>query len=611
MNVELGTTWDLSHLFASDESFKAAVKKVREQVALGYSWEKRGIETAKDLLQVCEAYFTSFRTFGPVSVFATAASDEDTRDGQRWARKVEVQELGAKLGAAWAWLPSRIVQLGDAFVEKCLAEEPALAPYTFFLRDTLRMGRHLLPPGEERVLAEFSSLLRVPYNLYQLLTHADFPFHDFSLPDGQVVKLDQNAYVRLREHKDRNVRQQACTRFFATYRAFSRTLACALDAGIRQQVIEARLRGFASALEAALYANAIPTAVYQQLLRQAEALLPLLDRMLLLRKQVLGLDQLRFYDLYVPWGEDSFGQVSLAQAQELLLDGLAPLGEEYIEVLKQGFASRWMDPIPRPGKRSGAYCAGDAYDVHPYILLNYQGNLESIATMAHEWGHAVHTVLANRSQPYPTADYPIFLAEIASTLNETLLFKGLLRKLSQPSKKLFVLVHLLEHIRGTFFRQTQFADFELAIFRLSEEGGALTEEVLNQLYGERQRHWLGHSRGVVAMDEEFAVEWAYIPHFYYGFYVYQYATAITASTFFARQILAGRTQARQRYLKLLQAGGSAYPYQLLCELEVDLASPEPYQEFGSFFREILEEAETLVALSKGSDIREEAVGAGR
>lgn len=605
--MELATNWDLSHLFADQESFAAAVKKVKEYMALGHSWEKREIETAKDLLQVCEAYFTSFRTFGPVSVFATAGSDEDTRDGHRWARKVEVQELGAKLGAAWAWLASRIVQLGDGFVEKCLAEEPALAPYAFFLRDTLRLGRHLLSPEEEKILAEFSSLSKTPYNLYQLLTHADFPFPDFSLPDGQVVKLDQNGYVRLREHQDRKVRQQACTRFFATYQAFSRTLACALDAGVRQQVTEARLRGFPSALEAALYTNAIPTPVYRQLLEQAEVLLPLLDRLLLLRKQVLALDQLRFYDLYVPWGEDSFGQVSLPQAQELLLESLAPLGDAYLEILKTGFASRWMDPFPRPGKRSGAYCAGEAYDVHPYILLNYQGNLESVATMAHEWGHAVHTALANRSQPYPTADYPIFLAEIASTLNETLLFNGLLPKLSQPRKKLFVLAHLLEHIRGTFFRQTQFADFELAIFRLVEEGGALTQEVLNQMYGERQRHWLGHSRGVVAMEEEFAVEWAYVPHFYYGFYVYQYATAITASTFFVRQILAGEPQARERYLKLLQAGGSAYPYQLLCELGVDLASPEPYQELGRFFREILEEAEALVRLSTGHGVREEAI----
>jgi oligoendopeptidase F len=586
--------WDLSHLFANEEDFQKEFAQLEALAELGGRWEKEDLQAAEKLLGACSAYFDTFRRFGRLAVYASASSDEDTRDSQRWARKVATQELGARLSAAWAWLPPRLVALRPQ-VEKALAQEPALAPYAFFLRDTLRQASHLLPPGEERVLAELSTLARAPYNLYQILTHADLPFPQFTLPDGQQVRLDQNGYVRLREHRQRQVRQQACQSFFATYRAFARTLACALDAHVRQEALQARLRAFPSALEAALFPNAIPVGVYSRLLEEAQKLLPLLDRLFALRQRALGLPSLAFYDLYVPWGEGSLASLSLEKAQELLLASLAPLGEEYLDILQTGLRSRWMDPYPRPGKRSGAYCAGGAYDVHPYVLMNFQGTLDSVSTLAHEWGHAVHTVLANRAQPYPTAEYPIFLAEIASTLNEALLFHELLASAATPQEKIPILSHLLEHLRGTFFRQAHFADFELAIFREVEQGGTLTEESLSRLYQAKQRHWLGHGRGVVVVDEDFAVEWAYIPHFYYGFYVYQYATSVTASTFFARQILAGEKGAKDRYLALLRAGGSAYPYELLCKAGVDLASPEPYQELGCYLQDLLQEAESCLA----------------
>ena len=593
--MEQAVRWDLSHLFGSEGDFRRAFEELQERTAQGAAWQQRELASPEELFAAVEAYFGSLRAYGRLSVYAHACFDEDTRDGRRFSRKVAVQELGAKLAAAWAWLPPRVLALGEQVVERALAAEPRLAPYAFYLRDVLRQGAHLLPPGEERVLAELSTVARVPYNLYQILTHADLPFPELTLPHGEVVRLDQNAYVRLREHPDRQVREAAAKRFFATYRGFSRTLACALDAHVRQYATEARLRRFGSSLEGALFPHAVPTAVYQQLLAQAQQLLPLLFRLFELRRKALGLEQLAFYDLYVPWGEDALGPIPLEQAQQLLLEAVAPLGPAYEELLRKGFASGWMDPFPRPGKRSGAYCASDAYDVHPYVLLNYQGNLESVATLAHEWGHAIHSALANSTQPYPTADYPIFLAEIASTLNETLLFAHCSRKLPQPSQRLYVLSHLLEHFRGTFFRQAQFADFEHAMFRMVEQGEALAEDTLTQLYQQKQRIWLGHHQGAVLVEDDFAVEWAYIPHFFYGFYVYQYATSLAASTFFARQILAGEPGARERYLELLKAGGSAYPYQLLCQLGVDLASPEPYQELGRFLAGLLDEAEALLA----------------
>lgn len=586
-------SWDLTHLFPNDEAFWRAFSEASARADLGAQWEKSSLDESPNLLGALRDFFQTFREFGRLSVYAFASSDEDTRNSERWARRLQVQDLGAKLAAAWSWLSPRLAQLGEQRVEALLAQEPELAEFAFYLRDAVRHGAHLLPEGEERVLAELSPVGRAPYNLYQVLTHAEFPFPEIELPDGQKVRVDQTAYTRLREHRDRSVREKATRSFFATYQQFARTLACALDAHVRHQATEARLRRFASSLEAALFPNAIPEAVYHRLLREAENLLPLLHRLFALRRKALGVSPLAFFDLYVPWGEDSFGQVTLERARELLVESLSPLGEEYSQVLQEGLGGGWMDPYPRPGKRSGAYCTGEAYDVHPYVLLNFHGSLDSVATMAHEWGHAVHSALANRYQPYPTAEYPIFLAEIASTLNETLLFHHLLRGPLDKGQELFVLSYLLEHIRGTFFRQANFADFELAVYQKVEKGEALTGENLTALYGEKQRRWLGHGKEVV-VDGDFAVEWAYIPHFYYGFYVYQYATSIAASTFFARQILAGEPGARERYLNLLKAGGSAYPYELLRQAGVDLASPEPYQELGVFFASLLERAEKLL-----------------
>lgn len=587
--------WDLSHLFPSDEAFWQAFSELAARADLGTRWETTSLADSAQLLGALRDYFQTFRDFGRLSVYALASSDEDTRDGERWARRVQVQDLGARLAAAWSWLSPRVSQLGEEQVEALLSREPQLKEFAFFLRDAVRHGSHLLPEGEERVLAELSPVARAPYNLYQVLTHAEFPFPEVELPDGQKVRVDQTAYTKLREHSDRRVREKAARGFFATYSQFARTLACALDAHVRHHATEARLRRFASSLEAALFPSAIPEAVYHRLLTEAEGLLPLLHRLFALRRKALGLSQLAFFDLYVPWGEDSFGEVTLERGQKLLAESVAPLGEEYVQILQQGLHGGWMDPYPRPGKRSGAYCTGEAYDVHPYVLLNFHGSLDNVATLAHEWGHAVHSALANRYQPYPTAEYPIFLAEIASTLNETLLFHHLLQSPLKPGQELFVLSYLLEHIRGTFFRQANFADFELAVYREVEGGEALTADNLTALYGEKQRKWLGHGKEVV-VDEDFAVEWAYIPHFYYGFYVYQYATSIAASTFFARQILAGEPGAKERYLNLLKAGGSAYPYELLCQAGVDLASPEPYQELGIFFSGLLDRAERLLEL---------------
>ncbi|MCS7183283.1 MAG: oligoendopeptidase F [Thermoanaerobaculum sp.] len=592
MNQEVG--WDLTHLFADERDFWAVFGQVAEKAQLGFQWQQRPLATVEDLRGALAEYFDTLRHYGRLAVYAFTSSDEDTRDTNRWARRVQTQDLGAKISAAWSWLLPRLAHLDAHWVEGLLASTADLADYSFFLRDALRQRPHLLASGEEKVLAELSAVARAPYNLYQVLTHADFPFPEISLPTGETVRIDQTAYTRLREHPDRGVRERVARQFFRTYQGFARTLACNLDAQVRHGVVEARLRGFPSALAASLFPHAVPEQVYHRLLAEAEGLMPLLYDLLRLRQVALGLEKLAFFDLYVPWGESCLAEVGLHQAQELLLAALAPLGEEYGAILQEGFRGGWMDPYPRPGKRSGAYCTGDAYDVHPYILLNFHGNLDGVCTMAHEWGHAVHSALANRHQPYPTAEYPIFIAEVASTMNETLLLQHLLQQASTPAMRLFILSHLLEHFRGTFFRQANFADFELEVYRRVEAGEALTADLLTDLYGQRQRRWLGHEAGVVEVEEEFAVEWGYIPHFYYGFYVYQYATSLVASTFFARQLTAGEPQAQERFLRLLKAGGSAYPYQLLCEAGVDLASPEPYRELGVYLSGLLDQARQLV-----------------
>ena len=383
--------------------------------------------------------------------------------------------------------------------------------------------------------------------------------------------------------------------FWSTFKAYERTFGVSLDAQVRRDLFFARSRRYRDALAAALDNNNVPESVYRMLIAEANRALPTLHRIFKLRGRLLGIEEQKYYDIYPSVVPSLDAEFPIERGRQLVKEAVRPLGEEYAEVVERGFFSRWMDVYPRTGKRSGAYSNGAAYDVHPYVLMNYNDDYESVSTLAHEWGHALHSYLANEAQPFPTANYSIFIAEVASTFNEALLMEKMLGEAKSDDERLMLLGSYLETVRGTFFRQAMFAEFELAIHEVVERGEALTGARLSQMYGDLLRRYHGHDAGVVEIDDRYTVEWAYIPHFYYNYYVYQYATSLAASALFAEDVLAGKAGARDRYLGLLESGGSAYPYQLLRDAGVDLASPEPYRALEKRANWAVDEIEKILA----------------
>jgi len=587
--------WDLTDLYPTPEAFEQARQTLANR--LGELEQGRGQlgSSAAELAAVLERMFGFAKELARVTSYAGMRSDEDTREPGPLAARQEVQQLAVEFAARTAWIAPEILALPEGRVAALLKAEPRLAPYRFFLEDLERQRPHTLSPAEEKLLAQAGTLARAPYNLYGILANADLPFPEVKLSSGEVVRLDQAGYTKHRSLPQRADRVLVFQEFWKVFKGFERTFGVALDAQVNADVFRARVRRYPSALAASLAANNVPEAVYRTLIAQAQRLLPLLHRAFRLRGTLLGIDDLAYHDIYPPLVKELDLRFPIERGQEVVLEALRPLGEEYVSVVARGFASRWMDVYPRPGKRSGAYSNGSAYDVHPYVLMNYNDDFESVSTLAHEWGHAMHSYLANAAQPYPTAEYSIFIAEVASTFNEALLLDRMLRGAKSEEERLYYLGSYLEGLRGTFFRQTMFAEFELAIHEAVERGEALTGQRLSAMYLELLRRYHGHDAGVVRIDDAYAVEWAYIPHFYYNFYVYQYATSLAASALLAQRVLAGEAGARERYLALLRAGGSRYPYELLVEAGVDLASEAPYRALEQRMTWILDEIETILA----------------
>lgn len=591
--------WDLRDLYPTPEAFEAARRGLTGRLGELEAGRGRLGESGAELAAVLDRMFGFMRELARVASYASMRSDEDTRAAEPQAVRQEVQQLAVEFQARTAWIAPEILALPEGRVGALLRSESRLAPYRFFLENLERQRPHTLSPPEEKLLAQAGTLARAPYNLYGILANADLPFPQVTLSSGETVRLDQAGYTRYRSLPERADRILVFSEFWKTFKQFERSFGVALDAQLNAQVFAARARRYPSALAASLAANNVPEGVYRRLIAEAHRMLPLLHRAFRLRASVLGIEHLAYHDVYPPLVKERDLHFPIEKGQELVLQSLWPLGEEYTAVVAKGFSSRWMDVYPRTGKRSGAYSNGSAYDVHPYVLMNYNDDYESVSTLTHEWGHAMHSYLANAAQPYPTAEYSIFVAEVASTFNEVLLLDHMLRQAKGNDERLYYLGSYLEGLRGTFFRQAMFAEFELAIHEAVERGEALTGERLSAMYLELLRRYHGHEQGVVQIDPAYAVEWAYIPHFYYNFYVYQYATSLAAATQLAQRVLAGETGARERYLALLKAGGSRYPYELLVDAGIDLASEAPYRALELRLTWVLDEVETIIAQQRG------------
>jgi oligoendopeptidase F len=590
--------WNLADLYPSDDAWRAARDDLARRIPALAGHRGTLGQSADSLARALEAMSAASLDLSRLFVYASARSDEDTRAAAPREMRQGAQQLAVELDAALSWLRPELLSLDAARVRDLVAKEGRLAPYRFFLDDVLRWKPHTLAPGEERVAAEAGNLATAGGDVAGVLRDADLPWPTVKLSTGEEVRLDPAGFALHRASPVREDRDRVYQAFFGALDAYDRTLGAALYATVKTLLFEKNVRGFGSSLEAALFRDAIPTAVYTQLLGDVRRSLPTLHRYLALRKRMLGLDRLRYQDLYVPIVPAAEMRFEPEQARELTLAAVAPLGPEYVAGLKKGFESGWTDYLPSTGKRAGAYSTG-VYGVHPYQLLNFNGRYEDLSTLAHEAGHSMHTFLAHGAQPYPTADYAIFVAEVASTLNENLLLHHMLARAKDDQARLFLLGSYLDSMRTTLFRQTQFAEFELAMHERAARGETLTGENLSDLYLKVTRAVYGHDAGACEVPDLVSREWAFVPHFHRPFYVYQYATSLVAAMSFAKAIREEaprkQTRARDAYLAMLRAGGSDYPIELLRRAGVDMTTSKPFDAAMAEMNAIMDEMERILA----------------
>ena len=528
-------------------------------------------------------------------MYTSLIFDSDQRDADAQARIGRSRTLYSNFEESISWLAPEILAIGDARIEAFISDDETLAAHEFFLRDTLRSAPHTLDAKTEEILAQASLALSASEQIYESYANADIPWPTVTLSEGQEVTLSQAGYSLWRAAPNRDDRKLVFDTFWQTWNQYNDGMGATMAANIQSNVFGAKVRNHDSTLAANLFDDGLPREVYTQLVTQVNQSLPLFHRYLSLRGRMLGVDDLRYFDIYPPLVEVDTGEFDLARSAAITFEALKPFGEDYLALLEQGLDGEWMHSHPAPGKRSGAYMNGSIYDVHPFVLLNHNDDYESLSTFAHEWGHAVHSLLAQKQNPYETASYSTFTAEMASTINEILLQEYMIENARSDEEKLFYLGGALENIRGTLFRQTMFAEFELAMHEAVEAGEPLTGPKLSEMYGELLKRYHGHELGILTIDDEYAAEWAFIPHFYYDFYVFQYATSITGAAWFAEQFLAGDEQVRDSFIRVLSAGGSDYAHNILRdEAGLDMTTAEAYAPVLRRMKSLMDRIEALL-----------------
>jgi len=523
-------------------------------------------------------------------VYANMKHHEDMGDPVYQALSDKSKKLSVEVNEALSFIAPEILSLSKERL-RGLVDEPKLAKYRHTLEDLLRQKPHVLSESEEALLAQAGNISQAPGTIFGIMNNADLKFPTIRDEHGQEVELTHGRYIQFLESRNRDVRRAAFQAMYDTYGKWRNTFAAMLNANVTKNLFYARARKYPSALEMSLFADNIPVSVYDNLIDTIHRHLPLMYRYMRLRKRMLGVDELHMYDLFAPLTDEVDMNIPYDKAKELVLEGLAPLGEDYLQVLREGFSGGWIDVYENRGKRSGAYSWG-AYGTHPYVLLNHKDNLDSVFTLAHEMGHALHSYFSDGNNDYRNAQYPIFLAEVASTLNEALLIRHLLDRTDNPKEKLYLLSYYANQFRTTVFRQTMFAEFEKIIHQRAENGESLTPQELCSIYYDLNKKYYGDD---MVVDREIEMEWARIPHFYSSFYVYKYATGFSAATSFARQILEEGRPAVDRYLGFLRSGGSDYPINILKKAGVDMSSPKPIEQAMQVFGEVLDEMEKLTS----------------
>lgn len=586
--------WDLSAIYPSDEAWRVAKAKFVDRIPTLRKFQGKLANSAQLLTNALETQSNLQKEFSRLYVYTSLLSDVDTRDSGHQAMKQEMTQIGSKLASETAFIEPEILKMDAALIDSFVSQEPRLRIYRHILDDIVRRRPHTLSDVEEKLLAGAGFMASAPSDVYGIFSDADFPYPTVTLSDGKSVRLDASAYELHRAAPNREDRQKVMAAFFGALGKYRGTFGALMNANDQASNFYARTHKYDSVLKNSLDTPNIPTSVYMKLVDGVNRNLPTFHRYLKLRKRMMGLKDLHYYDLYAPLVASVNLDYPVERAEPTILAALAPLGPEYAAGAKKAFDERWVDMYPYEGKTSGAYSNGAAYDVHPYMLMNYNGKYADMSALAHELGHTMQSHFSNKNQPYPLAGYPIFVAEVASTFNEALLLDHVLKSIKDEPTRLALLGNYLEGIKGTVFRQTQFAEFELRAHQLVEKGQPLTGDGLAKLYEEVVKKYYGHDQGVCIIDDYIAHEWAYISHFYSDYYVFQYATSFTASAALSEKVLSGDPDATSRYLTFISAGQSKYPIDLLKDAGVDMTTDEPLELTMRKMNRVMDEMEKVL-----------------
>lgn len=587
--IEEKYTWDLSTIFPTDEAFEAELAQVSEEVKKAASLAGHLLDSADSLLTTTEVQLNLMRRIEKLYSYAHMKNDQDTRVAKYQEYQAKGMTLYSDFGQSFAFYEPEFMAITEEQYQAFLAEQPALQQYQHYFDKLLKKKAHILTQREEELLAGAGEIFGAAGETFAILDNADIVFPMVHDEDGNEVQLSHGNYITLVESKNREVRKEAYEALYSVYEQYQHTYAKTLQTNVKVHNYNAKVRKFSSAREAALSADFIPESVYDSLVSAVNKHLPLLQRYIALRAKILGISDLKMYDMYTPLSETDYKftyEEALAKSEEVL----AILGEDYLSRVKTAFSERWIDVHENQGKRSGAY-SGGSYDTNAFMLLNWQDTLDNLFTLVHETGHSMHSSYTRETQPYVYGDYSIFLAEIASTTNENILTEKLLEEVEDDATRFAILNHFLDGFRGTVFRQTQFAEFEHAIHKADQEGQVLTSEFLNELYADLNEKYYGLKK---EDNPQIQYEWARIPHFYYDYYVFQYSTGFSAASALAEKIVHGSQEDKDKYLDYLKAGNSDYPLNVIKKAGVDMEKEDYLNAAFAVFERRLDEFEALV-----------------
>ena len=586
--------WNLTDIYKTDDAWRAAVDDIKTKLDEIEQFRGTITQSASNLLKAMQFNTELQKEASKIYLYAGLHSDLDTRNMKYSGMKQELQQLFSEFGAKSAYMRPEILKADWKTIDSFIKEEPKLEVYRMGLENMFRMKAHSLSEPEERIMALSGTVTSVPQDVYGTFANAEMPKPEVTLTDGTKVALGSAEYSKYRASANRQDREIVFNAYWKNFAKFRGTYGEMLNGEVKKDIFRAKARHYDSSLEASLYPNNIPVEVYHSLVENMDKNLPAFHRYLKIKKRMMGVDTLKYLDLYAPVVKNVDLKYSFDDAAKLLEEALKPLGTDYVETVKKALDNRWIDVYPTAGKRSGGYSNGAFYDGHPFILLNYNDQYEDVSTLAHELGHTMQSYYSNKTQPYPLADYETFVAEVASTFNEVLLFDYMIKNVDDDNVKLSLLMQRLDGFKGTLFRQTQFAEFELKIHEAAEAGNPLTGDTFSKIYSDIVKKYYGMDQGICYVDDYINMEWAFIPHFYLNFYVYQYSTSFTASNSLAEKVMSGDKKALKDYLAFISAGGSDYPIELLKKAGVDMTTSDPFDKTIEAMNHVMDEIEAIL-----------------